>query len=148
MSRRAGRSISIKLAVAVAAILWMVGARAEEHSPQPLKISNGDFSVELAPDQSRGYAVVLGDPEARFARALARETDLTICLQVASPRVGPLRAALAKDGLLNRRIHVDAGNADPIPLADNVALTVAGETRRARLSSVRVQGSAIEGPVV
>lgn len=151
MKRCAGRSVSIRLAVPVAAILWMAGAQAQEAPRRPLKISDGEFSVGLAPSQRRGYAVVLGDPEARFARALARETELTICLQVASSEVVPLRTALAKDGLLNRRIYVDAGNADPIPLADNLADVVfaqsgvQGVSRKEVLRVLRPGGVAYGG---
>jgi len=131
------RTIFILLMVS----LWVVGAYAED-----VTVSDGTFQVTLGPGQTRGYAVVVGDPEGRFARELAEKTELTVCLQIEDAKVRSLRAALEKDGLLNKRIYVEALGAGSIPLADNLADMVFVLTGRENISREEILRVLHPGP--
>ncbi len=72
--------------------------------------------------ESRGVAVVLGDPKCELAFALARDTEFLIYLQFADPGdvLAARRLADAK-GLNGRRLFIDRGPLNKLQLADGLA---------------------------
>jgi len=101
---------------------------------------------------SRGICVVLGDKECELALDLARNSDLTVYLQLASARdVEAASRAADAAGLLGTRIWVAKGNSTRIGLADNLADALvavgdpAGVPKAEVLRVLRPEGKAIQG---
>jgi outer membrane protein assembly factor BamB len=70
---------------------------------------------------SKGICVLIGEA-GRHAGALAKESELTLFVQVADDREAqPLRVALDAAGLLGRRVYVQQGDFKRLHLADDLA---------------------------
>jgi len=78
---------------------------------------------------SRGICVVIGDDQGELAIGLARGSDLTVFLQVASPRRAQAACrAVDAAGLYGTRVFVCQSDLGRIALADNIAdAVVAGD---------------------
>ncbi len=71
---------------------------------------------------TRGICVLLGDKECRLALALARDSKLTVCVQLTgSEEVEAAARAADAAGLYGTRIYVQKGTSARIGLADNIA---------------------------
>jgi outer membrane protein assembly factor BamB len=101
---------------------------------------------------TRGIVVLIGDKECRVARELARNSELTLYVQLADGRdVEAARRAVAAEGLLGTRICVEQGTPARIGLADDLADALAtvgdppGVGKAEVLRVLRPEGRAIVG---
>jgi len=98
---------------------------------------------------SRGICVLLGDKECKLALDLARNSDLTLYVQLAADDVQAAARAADAAGLFGTRIYVEKGTPARIALADDVAdalLSVgdpAGVEKNEVLRVLRPAGKAI-----
>jgi len=101
---------------------------------------------------TQGWVVVLGEPDAKTALALATETELNVYTQLEDPAAVQTTRRIADDrGLLGRRLYIDHGPASRLHLADNLvdALVVVGRgssiPEAEVLRVLRPQGRALLG---
>ncbi len=78
----------------------------------------------------KGICAILGDRKCELAMALARDSELTLYVQLTDAAdVEAARRAVDASGMYNRRIYVERGDLRRIHLADNIcdAVVVVGE---------------------
>ena len=81
----------------------------------------------------RGICVVVGERAPEVSLDLAKQSELTLCLQANRDRVDRARKLVNEAGLLNTRVFVVEGLLEHIRLADNVADAFVDTSRRPAL---------------
>lgn len=101
---------------------------------------------------TRGICVLLGDPQCRLALELARNSELTLCVQLpGSEQVEAAARAADAAGFYGTRIYVQNGTSARIGLADNIAdaVVLRGDSQRPPRDEVlrvlRPGGKALDG---
>jgi outer membrane protein assembly factor BamB len=128
---------NVPLLAACVGLVWMTWADATPNLVEAAQPRGGGYVSRTYPPTAveqqarqilsrvgvdRGICVLLDEEPAGLAVAMARQSELTIYLQLPSDEaVGKARRRIDAAGLLGTRIYVEKGDASRIHLADNLA---------------------------